>query len=207
MILEHLDESLILLRRKFYWDLHDIIYLKLFSSQTFFHRKSYKTEATPELIEQHKKWSPVDYALYEYFFKKLEKEIEKGGEYLHKEVQHFRNVNKKIAEFCHRSCDVFGQIKEQDLSASIAQEMLAYSLVIGSTPWQPQFEVTRQDCVDMLAQYFYQPAIQFSQWPQLCHSDSRQFCNATDMVGKFPLTKLKNSMYFNVAKCKQCIEM
>ena len=205
MVLEHLYESLVLLRRKFCWSLHDILHLHLFASQNYFKKKSYKTEANQALLQRHQEWSPVDYALYEHFAAKLKKEIEDGGKDLQAEVENFHRVNQDVANFCTSSCDTFDQIIKEDLSVSEARTLLSYALVVEQTKWNPRFEVSGQNCFDMLAQQWYTKAIKSNQWKGWCKTCPKS-CNV-DMIGNFCLTVLKRSGYFTKKTCVRSVEV
>lgn len=206
IILEKFDESLLLLRHKLCWSLRDILYFKLQVTPPHSKRKV-ETERTPEIISKHKEWSPVDYALYEHFTNKLDEEIANHGKDFQAELTHFQDVRMKFANFCLESCDTFDKIRANDMPAVKAQILLAESLVIMSSPWEPEFSLTRQDCVNILAQPMYWKAIKYAQWPQMCETKTMGYCNTSDLVGPFPLENLKSSTIFNAKKCRHYIDV
>jgi hypothetical protein len=73
LILERVDTSLALMMIKFCWSVDDIVHLKLNSM-----KKSSKT-LSPESVNNLKKFNWADYKLYDYFNKRLDREIKEVG--------------------------------------------------------------------------------------------------------------------------------
>ncbi|CAH1255100.1 GAL3ST1 [Branchiostoma lanceolatum] len=98
MILEHLDESLIVLKRSMCWVMKDILYDWTARNYRRFY---YKSSSLSQLaMENHRKWSSIDYALYEHYNRTLWEEVEKGGEDFASELEHFRTMNSNVNEHC-----------------------------------------------------------------------------------------------------------
>ncbi|XP_078691595.1 galactose-3-O-sulfotransferase 2-like isoform X2 [Branchiostoma floridae x Branchiostoma belcheri] len=96
LILEHLTESLVLLKRYMCWSLSDILY-----SPKNTRNYEYKMQGEfPDLIAAHRKWSNVDYALYDLFNATLWARIERQGPDFFYEVYHFEDMRTKVVQFC-----------------------------------------------------------------------------------------------------------
>ena len=94
LIAEYFDASLILMRRKFCWDLEDVVYLKLMEREAGGIRLSTTAEDKIRL------WTEADGLLYEYFKQKLLKEISKQGQDFFDEVDQLKELNRRIKEKC-----------------------------------------------------------------------------------------------------------
>lgn len=68
MILERLDEGLVLLKQRLCWTMKDILYVPIAVLQY----TGKNTHQLDELIVKHRRWSTIDYAMYEHFKRKLE---------------------------------------------------------------------------------------------------------------------------------------
>ncbi|XP_078679160.1 galactosylceramide sulfotransferase-like [Branchiostoma floridae x Branchiostoma belcheri] len=98
MILEHLDESLVVLKRLMCWVLTDILYDWTARNYRRFY---YKSSSLSQLaIDNHHKWSSIDYALYEHYNRTLWEEVRKGGKDFVLELEYFRMMNSKVNEHC-----------------------------------------------------------------------------------------------------------
>ncbi|XP_078606038.1 galactosylceramide sulfotransferase-like isoform X1 [Branchiostoma floridae x Branchiostoma japonicum] len=96
MILEHLDESLVLLRRIMCWDITDILYLTK-NAESYDYRRA---EISSDEVRMHREMSKVDYALFEHFNATLWEKIEQQGSNFQDEVEHFKTVNGKVTKYC-----------------------------------------------------------------------------------------------------------
>ena len=97
LILEMLDESLILMKDMFCWDLKDIAYFKL--NERTDESKSQMTERTQRLLKQ---WLWGDYKLYNYFKSKLLQKIQDfGTELMIKQLRNLRLANEQLHSACH----------------------------------------------------------------------------------------------------------
>ena len=96
LIAEYLDESLVLMRRLCNWGIQDIVYRSL-------HVRSWDRETTkPRAYDRrrYKKWASVDYALYDFFVKRLWKQIKLLESEFFDEVLHFRQIRMEVDDFC-----------------------------------------------------------------------------------------------------------
>lgn len=94
LITEYFDESLILMKRKFCWELEDVVYFK------FLERTSGETQLSATAEEKIRTWSQADTILYEHFKERLTQEILKQGQDFYDEVEQLREFNKKLREKC-----------------------------------------------------------------------------------------------------------
>ncbi len=97
MIVEYFLESLVLLKRKMCWDFRDIIHLA--QNQGSYTRP---TNVNQTLVDIYRRWSRVDYALYENFNRTFWSEIDSLGQDFTDEVDYFRSVMEETSKFCHR---------------------------------------------------------------------------------------------------------
>ena len=94
LITEYFDESLILMKREFCWELEDVLYFK------FLERTSGETQLSATAEEKIRLWSHADVILYEHFKDRLLQEILKQGQDFYDEVEQLREFNKKMKEKC-----------------------------------------------------------------------------------------------------------
>ncbi|XP_078703574.1 galactose-3-O-sulfotransferase 3-like [Branchiostoma floridae x Branchiostoma belcheri] len=130
MIMEHFDESLVLLRREMCWTLKDILYY-VANTRNY----SWRHDEIPTLQKlQHKQWSSVDYTLYDHFNKTLWNKIERSENDFNGELRFFRHVNAKMKEHCDQllrgeACSPYGSV-----------------LKISESRWSPGFDIGLEDC-------------------------------------------------------------
>ncbi|XP_066293320.1 galactose-3-O-sulfotransferase 2-like isoform X2 [Branchiostoma lanceolatum] len=123
LILEHLAESLVLLKRYMCWSLSDILY-----SPKNTRNYQYKMLGEyPDLIVAHRRWSRVDYALYDHFNATLWARIEREGPDFFHEVYHFEDMRTKVVQFC-----------------GVAES--SWKLQIPSSKWNKKFMVDTEFC-------------------------------------------------------------
>ena len=96
MIMEHFDESLLLLKRLLCWNLKDIMYFKLNERQD----KQKRTFISQEVREDIKSWNRADFMLYQRFNKTFWRKIRAEGPSFQRELQVFRKKNKALTRTC-----------------------------------------------------------------------------------------------------------
>jgi hypothetical protein len=126
IIVEYFHESIVLLRRQLCWKLQDILF-RTSNSLTY----DYKLHADPRHVAMYRKWSRVDYALYEHFNNTLWKRILEEDDSFWVEVEYFRRVNIDVNDFCY-------QLKSTLRSSE--------TLHIDESDWNEAFEVTAEFC-------------------------------------------------------------
>ncbi|XP_019630072.1 PREDICTED: galactosylceramide sulfotransferase-like [Branchiostoma belcheri] len=95
MILEYFEESLILLKRAMCWEFQDIIYHP--SNVAAY---PYKIDRRQNLIDAHRKFSKVDYALYQHFNRTFWEKIKQGGQDFKEELEAFRKIQRVTTRYC-----------------------------------------------------------------------------------------------------------
>ncbi|XP_078696416.1 galactose-3-O-sulfotransferase 2-like [Branchiostoma floridae x Branchiostoma belcheri] len=126
IILEHFDESMVMLRRLMCWDVKDIIYLRPSLSRSY----KYKTKPPSEkALRNHRKFSAVDYALHEYWNASLWRRISQQGLDFHEEVAAYKQMNSVAASYCE-----------------IASKGSVPPKVFPQTKWSARFEIDQLFC-------------------------------------------------------------
>ena len=96
LITEHMDESLIVMRRKLCWEMIDILYLPRLT-------RDYNYKNNPlgvNLVERLANWSRVDAILYKAFNETLWKNIVQYGEDFRDELKFYKTQKLRIQKFC-----------------------------------------------------------------------------------------------------------
>ena len=94
LILEHFDESLVLMKRQFCWDFDDILYIKMNAM------KYKKQSITNSMRQKILKWNAADFKLYKRFNQTLWSKIRKQGQGFWEDVTEFRRRNAAIRRKC-----------------------------------------------------------------------------------------------------------
>lgn len=96
MIMEHFDESLILLKQIMCWSFEDILYFKLNERQD-----KQKRDNLDEVVKHDiKSWNRADSLLYQYFNATLWRKINSQGSAFYRELKIFRRLNARISQIC-----------------------------------------------------------------------------------------------------------
>jgi hypothetical protein len=94
IILEKLDESLILLKRLFRWSIYDVIY----AAKKTRHREGIHLNASQ--IKHLEYTNKLEYAIYNFFNKELERKIRNAGDNFSQEVAQFKDILSQTDAFC-----------------------------------------------------------------------------------------------------------
>ncbi|RUS71350.1 hypothetical protein EGW08_020893 [Elysia chlorotica] len=132
MIVEHLYESVILLRRLMCWEFKDIVFV----SNNIAHapKGGRVKQNDPHIMEFHKRWSHVDYRLYDYFNKTLWKHISTHGSGFYREVKAFKAVQRRVERYC---LDVYSRVNENEPLPTHTE---------ASSEWSRKFSISAEDC-------------------------------------------------------------
>lgn len=96
MLMEHFEESLILLKDTFCWDMDDILFFKLNSR-----KESTVSKLSPEMRAKALQWNGADWKLYKYFNLTFWERVEAyGRERMARDVAELRRRNAEMAEIC-----------------------------------------------------------------------------------------------------------
>lgn len=96
IIAEYFDESVVLMRRMLNWKLSDILYRRL-------HIRGWDRKQTiPKAHDRrlYRKWAFADYAIYDFFFQRLWRQIRQAGEDFFQELLFFKQVREEMDDFC-----------------------------------------------------------------------------------------------------------
>ncbi|XP_078678207.1 uncharacterized protein LOC144914312 [Branchiostoma floridae x Branchiostoma belcheri] len=133
VILEHLSESLVLLRRVMCWKLQDILYLEKSVTQY-----SYKdTPMGPKQLANLRKINKIDFQLYDFFNQTLWKTVKGLGPEFLDEVKYYREVNIEVDKFCRQ----------------IETEATISKLSIPEGKWTKGFLVSQRTCEELKLEF------------------------------------------------------
>lgn len=121
MLMEHFDESLVLLKRLLCWDSNDMLYFQLNERK----HKQKRTHFTTDLTRKIRSWSNADVRLYQHFQEVFYQILAKQGEDFNEEVRdlQFRNY------FMRHSCLEEQDIKMQDaLNADVRRYIIRQNI-------------------------------------------------------------------------------
>ena len=157
LITEHLDESLIVMRRKFCWDISEVFY---FSCRVKDY--SYKnTTLRSDLLEKLTNWSNVDVLLYKTFNRTLWGNIATQGVDFWSELNFYKSHMERVALFCSEHLDK--TIRRTLLSR------LGYYIIIPDSPWGKGFKVDTVWClVSRLGDGIFKNIFRVLNYPELC---------------------------------------
>ena len=216
LILERFDESLVLLKRMFKWTLKDISYMPMWSLK-FHGRRNYHVirdvNTTRDIIKLHKKWAPVDYALYDHYYDKLKEVLSSQDQDFWDEVNHFKNIVKRLKSFCVTMCDKdYSHFFSQSIF-DIRMELSVQREIFKATKWNEEFSVSYQECITYtMATMEYHAASKARQIPELCQTtlrktrqrlDSRYCAKNEHVVYTFPRSILMQMLFQNKGLCQK----
>ncbi|EGD75464.1 hypothetical protein PTSG_12451 [Salpingoeca rosetta] len=98
LITDHMDESLVMMKRMFCWETEDILYISLKSHS---HRKPDTSAATRIRNERIVKMNWADQMLFDHFNQTLFKLIEEETGFA-EELAYFKERKKRLSEYCRR---------------------------------------------------------------------------------------------------------
>ncbi|XP_046378271.2 galactosylceramide sulfotransferase-like [Haliotis rufescens] len=119
MVMEHFDESLVLLKRYFCWSTKDILYLPKNKNE-----KKKRLTFTDKYRERHRQVAETDYDIYAYFRSLFWRKVWEEGPSFHSEVAHFKYVNSVVTDHC----------------------LLNKTLHVAASPWDEPYTVNWMDC-------------------------------------------------------------
>lgn len=96
MLMEHFEESLILLKDTLCWEMDDVLFFKLNSR-----KESIVSKLTPELRAKALQWNAIDWKLYKYFNHTFWEKVEAyGRKRMAEDVAELRRRNMELVEIC-----------------------------------------------------------------------------------------------------------
>ncbi|XP_078605537.1 galactose-3-O-sulfotransferase 3-like [Branchiostoma floridae x Branchiostoma japonicum] len=100
MILEHFDQSMVLLRRRMCWSVEDIIYDNIKPSKKSNYGKT-QYNITDKMRQNFIENNYADYLLYNHFNEVIIRQITKEGSGFQKELQNYKKTNTVVSRICH----------------------------------------------------------------------------------------------------------
>ncbi|XP_041376299.1 galactosylceramide sulfotransferase-like [Gigantopelta aegis] len=122
MIMEYFHESLVLLKRIMCWSFKDIVYWKV-NVANYFRKLDPPTE---DNVNIYRKWSVLDYKLYDHFNKTFWRKVQQQGSDFFREVKYFSVIQQKVRNFC--------------------RTRISKNVTFSKTLWNEQLEFTSDDC-------------------------------------------------------------
>lgn len=126
LLVEHFEESLILMKRYLNWKLQDILFL----SNNVYGKGESVSNLTSDDIQKFKIRNKLDYILYDFFYKKFWKQFSSETDDIRLEVQHFKEVLSHLNDFCSRKIN--GRV-----------------LTVKTSRWTEGFSISLRDCTLM----------------------------------------------------------
>ena len=170
-ILEHLDESLILMKRNYCWKFKDILYLPL--RQTSYATTKDK-EKEKELHRLLRERNEIDYLLYEYFVGRHNKQISEERNDFAGEVELFMNISDETKAFCSDVCRQLGDAVSRNASHEQLMEHLSSVVTFPASHWEPAFSVSGLECIMMMFNTgVWRRSQTVTQYPEYCSGGTK----------------------------------
>ncbi|KAH3891295.1 galactose-3-O-sulfotransferase 2-like isoform X1 [Dreissena polymorpha] len=132
LLVEHFDESLILMKRYLSWKVRDIIFI----ANNVRKQNGYSINDLSLLdVNTFRNRNKLDYVVYRFFFERFWRQFEAESNDIHMEVLNFKKILKEVSAFCN--------------SDSIEQNV-DEPLHMLETRWNEQFNITYDDCDFMI---------------------------------------------------------
>lgn len=124
MVMEHFNESLVLLKRRACLSMKDIVYFPLNSAP-----KRRIRPLSPSDMDVLRAWQTADHKMYDYFYRKFKEEVLKEGSGFRQEVTHFTQILQDTKRFCDAVLRGGADV-----------------LVVKASPWNEEFTLNLEDC-------------------------------------------------------------
>ena len=143
LITDHYDESLVMLRRRMFWSLDDVVYMMLKSG-----KKKKKTVLKPANRAKLLEFNWADSMLFDHFNASLWRQIEAEGPDFWQEVTALRARNKELTEGCPSLNGITDIEKRHRLSNATkpltALESWCYQAAMDSPDWSKWLKLREQ---------------------------------------------------------------
>ncbi|KAL5004314.1 hypothetical protein ScPMuIL_017770 [Solemya velum] len=128
MLMEHFDESILLMQKYLCWELKDVLYIE----QNINKGSRARTPLSNETRYNLEKWNRADFLLYKHFKKIFWQKVEAQGPQFPNEVENFQKIRKQVVSFCR------------------GRRNKTISLHIESSVWNSDFHIYDTDCRVMM---------------------------------------------------------
>lgn len=135
IVVEYFDESIVLMRRILNWSMKDILYTIMNEYP------GNQIKISLENKQRHRQWAVLDYALYDFFFKRLWDQIRQEGKDFVEELNFFKTLRDEVTNFC-----------------SDFNEPYITDFKVPKSKWSDEFIVNVLDC-----RHMFRPEILFIQ--------------------------------------------
>ncbi|XP_062573068.1 galactose-3-O-sulfotransferase 2-like isoform X2 [Saccostrea cucullata] len=125
IINEYMDESIILLRRMLNWNVKDVLFVNVNVNR----KRHYLDHTKLKNISLYRRYAKLDYELYNFFIKRLWRQIRACGDDIIEEISYFKLLRKSLEKFCKSKGKSF--------------------LKVEPTSWSSSFSVTKDYCLVM----------------------------------------------------------
>ena len=126
LIVEYFQESTVLMRRTFGWNIKDILYMRRNTTPV----RHALGPVDPQLVRKYKAWSRVDYKLHDHFNRTLWRKIADEGDDFWNELEYFKRALNETNTFCQRT----------------GYDRTTTTLHFAATDWSASFNVSMDDC-------------------------------------------------------------
>ena len=166
-LLEYIDESNLLLKRKMCWHISDVLHIHT-------HKTKHKTNISPIAEEtqhmaedKHHELSKLDYMLYEFFKEKHFKEIQQQPADFSEELEQYKTLNSQFSELCDKMCKDFDGVDPSDIDR--IRRMLQIGIDIPSSSFNSAFRMTYVDCLLLMtSEVVDKNILKVKQYPEAC---------------------------------------
>ena len=170
LILEHLDESLVLMKRRYCWKFKDILYLPMRQRTYALTRDKEKEKEFHRLYRER---NEIDYLLYEYFLDRHSKQVSKESSDFYGEVKLFIKILNETKAFCSDVCKQLGDTVSRNGSHEQLMEYLASVVTFPASRWEPGFSVSGLECIMMMLNTnVWRQAQRVTQYPEYCTGET-----------------------------------
>ena len=182
LIMENMSESLVLMKRKLCWKFKDIL-----CAHT--RQNNYTRVEDRKQILKYKRFSPLDFKLYNHFSKVFAQQIsmEKNG--FKDEVAFLDNSLYNTKQFCDTICHKMGNVmRKKNLSVSYddARAVLDEEFWFEKSPWEDKFRISGLDCLMMrFDPQVYRNAQKVKLFPEFCTDSAPKHIKSLNIDGQF----------------------
>ena len=145
IITDKYDESLLLLRHKFCWDIKEILFIS--HKNASFSNKNKKPSDYGILYEKHQNISTLDYQLYSHFLEIHKQKVKAAGKAFQEELLEYRKAKASTGTFCW---SVYAKLTgNRNLTLKEIISVLNDELVFEHGKFWDGFTITARDCIFM----------------------------------------------------------
>lgn len=126
IVSEYFEDSVVLMRRLLHWQTSDILFLKQNVAR---HKDETKLSKAFDR-DFYKNYAKLDYALYNFFYRRLREQIRAEGPDYDDELLAYKELRKNVEDYC-------------------SQNEVQTPMSVEKTDWGEAFQVSKEDCGNM----------------------------------------------------------